>query len=650
MIVKKIFWYISRLSSMYFPEIFYRIQQQIKKISELLFIRGDHPQVELIKPTKKIFHNFNENHKIFLKEKEYPIFIDKNDITKEIDWHKDISTNRRFPLKYSKNINVRDTQYGNAKYVWEINRLNFLLYYAVKYSISYEKKYLNKIINIISDWKEKNPYLKGVNWSSNIEINIRLIVFLFVWDILDVEKIIKREVEFKKFVFDLWIPLIYRHCEYSYKNPSKYSSANNHLIAEAAGLYLASSYWHFDKSWKWKNYAKKILEEEIAKQHSDNGINKEEAAEYIQFITDFFLISYIVGKRLGDPFSNEYSDILKKIIDYIFNFTDCKTNYPRYGDEDDGHVVNFEFEDLANYNNFSSILLSGSIIFNEKKYLNKVLKKDRKNFILWGSELEKINLQSPQKQKSVFYKEEGHFFFRGYDDNKEIYIHFNVAPLGYLSIAAHGHSDALSFSMNIDGEEVLTDSGTFTYHSDREWRDYFIGTLAHNTVRIDILNQAEQAGPLLWRNHYQTKVLESYSNNEKDFVKATHNGYLRVGCEHIRTFEFDKKNLKIKILDEILILDNKKHFIEIPFHLHPDLKVTQINENKFCVEKKKYGKIFLTMENDVKGEIIYGQENPLLGWYSKKFYHKQGTNVIFFSKEISKKNIFKTIINLKDSE
>ena len=49
-------------------------------------------------------------------------------------------------------------------------------------------------------------------------------------------------------------------------------------------------------------YAQKGLEKEMLEQHS-SGINKEEAAEYIQFITDFFLLPYIVGERTEQPFS-----------------------------------------------------------------------------------------------------------------------------------------------------------------------------------------------------------------------------------------------------------------------------------------------------------------------------------------------------------
>ena len=79
--------------------------------------------------------------------------------------------------------------------------------------------------------------------------------------------------------------------------------------------------------------------------------------------------------------------------------------------------------------------------------------------------------------------------------------------LGFLSVGVllgpYGLADALSFFLEIDGQSYITDVGTYTYHSEPEWRAYFKGTLAHNTIRVDEQDQASNAGPCLWVEHYQ---------------------------------------------------------------------------------------------------------------------------------------------------
>ena len=60
----------------------------------------------------------------------------------------------------------------------------------------------------------------------------------------------------------------------------------------------------------------------------------------------------------------------------------------------------------------------------------------------------------------------------------------DAGPHGFLSIAAHAHSDALSLEVRVGGVDILADPGTYCYHGEEEWRDYFRSTIAHNTVEV----------------------------------------------------------------------------------------------------------------------------------------------------------------------
>ena len=75
---------------------------------------------------------------------------------------------------------------------------------------------------------------------------------------------------------------------------------------------------------------------------------------------------------------------------------------------------------------------------------------------------------------------------------------FDCAELGYGSIAAHGHADALSFTLRVGGRDVFVDPGTFDYFTYPEWRTYFRTTASHNTLEIDGRDQSAMLGPFLW--------------------------------------------------------------------------------------------------------------------------------------------------------
>jgi hypothetical protein len=639
--------YINRLKTLSIAELPYRIKQFILNQCERVF-HSEIPDSLPIKPSRKILQPSLDKTEIlpptinvFDKSFNYDNITSTN-------WHQDFNSGKSFPIIYSKKINIRKDPTLSAKYIWEINRLQFLIQIVINYQQTKENAELSRFIEINKSWKENNPYLKGINWYSNIEVNLRLITWFLCWELLNADELIDQNKEFGLFVKDYWLPLIYQHCIYSYNNPSKYSSSNNHLIAEYSGLFIAATKWDFKESAKWIRYSQKGLETEILKQHSKNGVNKEEAANYIQFITDFFLLSYIVGENSLLPFSRTYKNQLQQIFNYIHDFLDCKGNCPKYGDEDGGKCFIADFNDK--FNNFKSLLTSGAIIFKDPVLKSKSNGFDIKNQLLFGR-LGKLIFNAIPNEDSVegskFYKEEGHFISRKKEEKREIYLHFDAAPLGYLSIAAHGHADALSFILHVDGHPVFVDPGTYTYHTDPKWRNYFIGTLAHNSIKINKHDQATIAGSTLWLQHYKCNILHSETTSEKDIIRASHTGYEKFGIIHTRELIFDKESAEIKITDTIKTKTQNPYFIEMPFHLHPGIEVKPINENCFSLKNKSGINVQLQTDLKLTAQVIHGQIKPtIVGWYSKSFSQKEPTNTILCSLEISKNIKFETTISM----
>jgi hypothetical protein len=640
-------WYINRLKTISIAEFPYRIKQFIKNQYERYFDRGKFPAIITV-VTKKDILNFS-----YSPEELYPDSINIYGTAfrytgQNINWHEDITSGERFPLSFSKTIKIRDNSNLSAKNVWEVNRLQFLSFIALNYRKTGSDIYLKQFIRILNSWIDNNPYLVGINWYSNIEINIRLITWFFCWQILDADKLITVNPEFKDFTDLKWIPSIFQHCRYSFSNPSKYSSSNNHLISEYAGLFIATSLWQFKESEEWNRYSKKGLEKEILRQHSENGINKEEAAEYIQFITDFFLIAYIVGENTNNPFSENYKIQFRKILDYICNFLDVDGHFPQYGDEDDGKCLILDFD--KNFNNFRSLLTSGAIIFKDPVLKSRSNGFDIKNQFLFGEPGKKVYESIPEINyvgSSKYYEDEGHFIFRKNENGNEIYLHFDAAPLGFLSIAAHGHADALSFTLNVDGQLIFVDPGTYTYHTEPRWRSYFIGTLAHNTIRINQHDQAINGGPTLWTKHYKSSVIDLDLNDDNNRVRATHNGYVKDDAQHIREILFDRLKNEFQILDTIVVKKNRKIIVEIPFHTHPDVSITQQSANCYLISKDSVRKTELFVDEKLNPVVIKGQMEPhILGWYSSSFAKKEATNVIYCKTQIGSTTIFKFIIKI----
>lgn len=618
-------WYIQRIKTFSPEEVFYRIRQRIR--THVLDKRLHKKILANVVPLPDSEIVLNPSAKL-----DYPIFEKFIDVFKPLDWHLDVQSGKRFPQSFAHKINIRSDEFGSAKHVWEVNRQLYLVHIASLYKKTGERRYLDLVLYHLASWKNENPYLTGVNWYSNIEVNIRLINWYYCWQLLDIDNLQKSDETVRKFVNEVWLPLIFDHAEFSYRHPSLYSSANNHLVAEYAGLFVAACKWNIPHRRSRLKYAQKGLEREILLQNSPDGINCEEACEYIQFIDDFFLVCAVVGDSCGRSFSDSYKKRLHRMACYLNVMLDENYNYPMYGDGDDGFLLR---PDAGGYfNNFRSLLSAFASYFKDSALKRTSALWDEKCSLILGEASQRVFDELPPAgdavlQKNHFFKDSGHFFFRKKEVRKEAYLHFDAASLGFLSIAAHGHADALSFILHVDGHPVIVDPGTFTYHTHKEWRKYFVGTIAHNTVCVDGENQARQAGPTMWLNHYKVNVL----SEAHDVVTATHTGYCKKGVSHLREVRFDRAN------DEFLITDTLtaagKFTVEIPFHLHP-LAVAELHGNKAQITVAGARSVKMELDEKLQYEVVNGRAGApqkgypeILGFYSEHFGEKVPCSVLY---------------------
>lgn len=631
----KISWYIKRLKTFSLGEFFYRIRQRVRThVFDKRQMEKSSAPVEL--PKSSIIEDGSAH-------LDYPIFDKTVDVFKPVRWHLDLSTGREFPKSFAHKIDIRSDKYGSAKHVWEVNRMQFMLHIAMLYKNSGNGKYLDLFRYHLTSWKNENPYMVGVNWYSNIEVNLRLICWYFCWQVLDVDGVcadIAKEPTFKEFVRDVWRPLIYEHAEYSYNHPSLCSSANNHLISEYAGLFVAACGWDIPNRKARLEYAKAGLEREILTQNTAEGVNREEAAEYIQFIDDFFLIAAVVGRRAGVEFSEAYNKRLHSMADYMNAMLDCNCNYPMYGDGDDGFVL--RPDSGGHFNNFKSLLSSFAVYFEDASFKRAGVMWDEKNELLFGYEGRKKFLMLPTVNTGFltdgnrFFPESGHFIFRRAEGIAgsgfcETYLHFDAAPLGFLSIAAHAHADALSFILHVDGFPVVVDPGTFTYHTQKDLRAYFVSTIAHNTVCVNGKNQANQAGPTMWLNHYKAKVVSC--DEKSGEVLATHNGYASDGVTHMRKIQFNCDKNEFMIVDTLRC--EKVATVEIPFHLHPETTV-RLDGRMVALDVPGARRVMIELDE----KLTYTVRDD--GWYSEHFGEKVPMQYLYAKTECKGDAVFVT--------
>src|SRR5262249_50528127 len=92
---------------------------------------------------------------------------------------------------------------------------------------------------------------------------------------------------------------------------------------------------------------------------------------------------------------------------------------------------------------------------------------------------------SPPQTKSLALPASGFYVMKSAKATLALTCGSELAPRN-----GHSHADLLSFELQIAGDRVLWDPGTFAYFPIGRWRDCFRSTGAHNTGVVDGEDQA----------------------------------------------------------------------------------------------------------------------------------------------------------------
>ncbi len=217
------------------------------------------------------------------------------------------------------------------------------------------------------------------------------------------------------------------------------------------------------------------------------------------------------------------------------------------------------------------------------------------------------------------YREAGYAILGG----GPLHLVFDAGSLGYPSIAAHGHADALSVCLAVDGRWWLVDPGTYAYHSDPQWRNYFRGTSAHNTLRVGGLDQSTIGGPFLWTRHARARLVrcEGLADGSQ-IAEGWQDGYRKLGVIHRRSVTCTPGPGTIEIRDT---LDGRgSHLCELFFHFAPDLEVVLSDDGGQATVSAGDGRGTLRVELPPGWDwrLVAGQTDPPLGWYSPALERK----------------------------
>jgi hypothetical protein len=552
--------------------------------------------------------------------------VTRNDLEAP-DWFLDPLSGRRAPSdRYAFKVRHRsEAETGNIKQIWELSRHQHLTMLAAAFFVTGDERYAERTDEQLRSWWSANPFLSGVHWTSGIEVGMRLVAWTWIRRLLDGWHGVTDLFESNEGA----VRQIFWHQRYLAGFPSAGSSANNHVIAEAAGqLVAACAFPWFDESAAWRDDAIRLFQAELKNNTFPSGVNRELASEYHGFVTELAYVAALEADAAGIALEADTWARICRMTDAAAALTDATGRPPRQGDGDDAVGLLLAAPE-TNGARWSPLLALGAQVFGALSWWSIV--EPNAWSVLLGSLVrgQQFVADRPARRPDYF-ADAGITLLRSSSGARseapEMWCRCDSGPHGFLSTAAHAHADALAIEVRHAGVDILADPGTYCYHGEPEWRSYFRSTAAHNTLEIGGRDQSDSGGPFLWTRTARTNLIAVRSGPGGEVVEwcAEHDGYkgLSPAALHRRTVHLDAQRRALTIDDHI---DTEgTHELALNWHLGPAVSVdlcgstAQLRWRTIGCGAMDAAAV-LRLPDELSWSVHCGETDPVRGWYSPRF-------------------------------
>ncbi len=409
------------------------------------------------------------------------------------------------PVYFEKDIDWRFVLNDDEEFTFQLNRHRYWICLGQAYALTGKEQYAECFAKQLQDWVSKEPWdpeKPGPVWRT-LEAGLRAVYWIRAMALCAHSRAITPKV-IKAFLLGLRM-----HVDCLRNNPRKaFSFKSNWGIIENIGLYAAAGVLGLPEDLAW---AGADLKEALCVQFLDDSMHWEQSPMYHNEVLMSYLEAIRMAEIFGDPLFTQQE--LEKIRNIAWATAVLQTpagHQPAVGDSDDTDV-----RDIVTQ---AAFLLKDSGL--KAMGFERL---DHESIWLFGEngiqEYDQLVSACPRSGLHVF-ADSGQVVFRSEWSEYSDWLYFKNGPLG----GGHGHQDKLHIGLWLNGEEVLTDSGRYTYRN-TPIRHYLKSALAHNVPVAQETSYARSVDSWAYQDLPQSSPNRVVEKQGHLFIEGLHSGY-----------------------------------------------------------------------------------------------------------------------------
>jgi len=492
----------------------------------------------------------------------------RGDNLNDIDWHLDPVHGKRAPLDPWFKIPFLDfAVVGDHKVTWELNRHQHLVTLAKARLLSGDEKYARELMTQWRSWIKANPYPLGINWGSTLEVAFRSLSWIWV------DHLLAGASECAAFREEV-APALAFHGRYIERYLSTYFSPNTHLLGEAVALFfLGTLYPNMPGAARWKESGWEIVLHEAGRQVRPDGVYFEQSLYYHVYALDFFLYTRLLAARNGAEIPAAYDAVVERMLNVVAALAQAGPA-EGFGDDDGGRLWNPRRNRTEQ---MTDPLTLGAAMYSSEFSAARLTEEEI--WLFGNPAVEKLaRAKTSPVARSIAFPDGGLYVLADSQPYPQAMV-VDAGPQG-TGRSGHGHADALSLRLTMDGRRWLVDSGSGVYISqDPADRNTLRGTGAHNTMRVDGVDQAVADEPFSWTHIPTTQADNWIVGKSFTYFVGSHNGYARLVDPVVHRRHVLKIAGGVWLIRDIA-LGRTEHELEIRWHFAPDLEVQAVDSGR----------------------------------------------------------------------
>lgn len=430
---------------------------------------------------------------------------------------------------------------GDPEWLYAMNRHSCFVNLGKAWRYTSDSRYAQTFAALISDWIEREPLNEqtGTTTWRSLEAGLRCESWLRALKLFKGSSALTPALE-KTIDESLRI-----HGEYLEKTSGAFHMLSNWGVLQDHGLFLLGVY--FNKS-QWQTLALERLDKNLHRSVLRDGSHWEQSPMYHCEVLHCAADTLLIARQNKIPVPTRFEHNIYNMYKALLAWSTPMGRLLCQSDSDSTDARDMLAQGAVMFRDGDLAARAGRYPFEE-------------NYWDFGPDAAEMLAELPHGADdcSAALPDSGNYMLRSGAGKGSAYLHFHCGCLG----SGHGHADLLHINAGIAGQEVLVDSGRYTY-VDSPIRRQLKLPAAHNTIRVDgedfshcvdSWGYSKLAVPLKGQHTF---------TREADFVSGAHLGYLEQGVVVQRRVAFLKKAAVAVVVDTLYT--HTQHSYEQYFH------------------------------------------------------------------------------------